>query len=140
MQTQLTGFRTLLNNGTNAIVRFWVEAGASYGHQSATANLVYRMARPVGADNLNFGYTGTIEIYYERADDLPKLQQLIPELLLHPPRINAATVQAILWAAAPGGDRQFRFLRRRAIHSRLPRQVQCSQLPAAAAVSVDSRR
>ena len=109
VQTQLTGFRTLLNNGTNAIVRFWVEAGASYGHQSATANLVYRMARPVGADNLNFGYTGTIEIYYERADDLPKLQQLIPELLLHPPRINAATVQAILWAAAPGATVNFGF-------------------------------
>jgi LysM repeat protein len=109
VQGQIAAFRTFLNGGGNTTIRFWVEAGASYGHQSATANLVYRMARPVGDGNQNFAYNGTMEIYYEEDGDLPKLRQLIPELLNQPPKINDATLTAIKYTARPGVAVNFGF-------------------------------
>ena len=79
---QLGSFRTGLADGSdaNSVVRLWVESGASYGHQASTVNIMYRFARAHQQDDLNLGYTGLIEIYYESDDDLPKLYDLIPEM------------------------------------------------------------
>src|ERR1700722_20242507 len=101
VQSQIALFRTFLNGGKNPVVRFWVEAGASYGHQSSTANLIYRLAKPIDPDGLCFGYGGIIQIYYENAGELVKLKELIPELNLGTPKINNATLTAILYTAKP---------------------------------------
>lgn len=102
VKNQLKEFGTFLNGGKNPLVRFWVEAGASYGHQASTSNLIYRIARPVDEQELlNFAYTGTIEIYYENDDELAKLKQLIPELNLQTPKINNATLTPIKYDSKP---------------------------------------
>src|ERR1700685_163519 len=101
---QVVAFREFLNGGDppdNPTVRMWAEAGDGYGCLASTANLVYRLARPADDQNLNFGYSGTIEIYYENADELAKLQELIPELLNEPAKIGEATLQAIQFDSAP---------------------------------------
>ena len=106
---QVVEFRTFLNSDQNPLVRLWVEAGASYGHQAATANFAYRIARPVDDKNMNFGYGGTIEIYYERDDELDKLKGLIPELNLPQPKINDATLLAIKYVSKPVAKVNFGF-------------------------------
>ena len=101
---QLNALRALLGDGqaANSTVRLWVESGSSYGHQASTVNVMYRIARPAGADGLNLGYTGTIEIYYESADDLQKLYQLIPQMAGQPEHaVGSATVKLIQYTTAP---------------------------------------
>lgn len=109
---QVVAFREFLNGGEppdNPTVRIWAEGGDGYGRQASTANLVYRLARPVDDQNLNFGYSGTIEIYYENADELAKLQELIPELLKDPAKIDEATLKAIQFDSAPADAVNFGF-------------------------------
>jgi LysM repeat protein len=82
IQQQIATLKQLLGDGqpAHSTVRMWVDSGASYGHQSSTASLMYRIARPVDAAGLNLGYAGTVEVYYETDADLAKLYTLVPEM------------------------------------------------------------
>ena len=67
IRAQITAFQQRLADGQpeHDVIRLWVESGSSYGHQSSTVNLLYRIAKPDTGDGLNLGYAGTIEVYYE---------------------------------------------------------------------------
>jgi len=93
------------------ISRLWVEAGSSYGHQSSSVNLLYRLVRPIDESNLNFGYNGIVEVYYEDKDgELNKLKQLIPELEGKDcGKINNAEVKLIKYTAPPSSIVNFGF-------------------------------
>lgn len=98
IDAQIKAFQTLINTDEDKYktIRLWVDAGASYGHQSSSVNVMYRLARPATDDNLTFGYTGTIELYYQEDDELAKLKDLIPELAGDGPyTVNDATIAPI---------------------------------------------
>src|ERR1700680_1418676 len=101
VQEQIKAFQEFVNGGKNPVVRFWVEAGEGFGQQSSTANLIYRLAKPIDEKGLYFGYAGTIQIYYKNADELAKLKDLIPELALEDPKIDEATLEAIEFSTTP---------------------------------------
>ncbi|SNR54837.1 hypothetical protein [Puniceibacterium sediminis] len=103
VHAQVAAFRTLINTDAPEFktIRLWVDDGASYGHQASTVNVMYRLVRPADDADLTFGYTGTVEVYYQSAAELTKLQELIPELAttVSGP-INGATVTLIAYDAA----------------------------------------
>jgi phage tail protein X len=67
-QAGIDAFRNYLNNGTNPVVRFYVDGTSGWGHQTSSALLIRNLCRPVGAAPPGFGYTGLIEAYL---DDRP---------------------------------------------------------------------
>ncbi|PWW00610.1 hypothetical protein DFR52_103818 [Hoeflea marina] len=98
IRTQIQAFQQLINRNEAKYktIRLWVDAGASYGHQSSSVNLMYRLARPATDANLTFGYTGRIELYYQEDEELDKLRDLIPELAGNAPyKVANATIVPI---------------------------------------------
>ena len=75
----VAAFRTLLQG--QPLIRLYVGTGGGIGNQSATVKLLRRLTEPVGAEGLTYGYTGTVEVYYENgADVLARIERCLPEL------------------------------------------------------------
>ncbi len=101
---QLDEFKKRLDDESdeNKVVRLWIEPDSAYGHQWSTVNIMYRLARPVGEQKLEFGYAGTIEVYYTGSAELAGLSALIPELGVKTSgKVDGATVKLIDFAQDP---------------------------------------
>jgi LysM repeat protein len=98
--TQVNAFRALLNQ--QGTIRMFCGTGGSFGNQAATVNLLRRLTTPHAADNLTYGFAGTIDVHYEGgAVTLAKLYSLMPELGGLPNgQINNATVNLIVYDPA----------------------------------------
>lgn len=110
IDTQIQQFRQLINGNDERYktIRLWVDAGASYGHQSSTVNVMYRLARQADATNLTFGYAGTIELYYSNDEEEAKLRELIPELAGDAPhKVEQATIVLVKQGTQPGTEVAF---------------------------------
>ncbi len=62
--------RTRLNTSDPKTLRVYVAGATGKGHQSSSINVIWRLARAPGADNLNFGFGGMIEALYEGGDEV----------------------------------------------------------------------
>jgi LysM repeat protein len=95
MAQSLEAFTRLLNGDGNTTIRMWVDGTPGSGHQTSTVGILRQL---VGAPP-GFGYTGLIEVYYNRANDtLAKLYMLLPELGNAPRgRVGNAQVDLIEW-------------------------------------------
>ena len=86
IERNLDAFIKYLNLPSRKI-RLFVDNGDNYGNQSASVNILRRFINPKTADNLNYGYKGTIEVYYENGSDsngvrvIDKLYELLPEMV-----------------------------------------------------------
>ena len=69
-KNQLADFRDYLNK--QPIIRCYLENPSGTGHLGSTVNLVFRMAETVDLEDLNFGYTGIIEVYYKGSETVKK--------------------------------------------------------------------
>jgi hypothetical protein len=93
-------FGAYLNGGENPRIRMWVDAAPGSGHQSSTIGILRQLANATGNDG--FGYSGIIDVYYQRGEDrdrtLPKLHSLLPELRdRNTGDVGLATVNLIEW-------------------------------------------
>ncbi|MBC9909724.1 hypothetical protein [Chitinophaga varians] len=98
--------------GKQAVIRCFVAGGPGYGHHSASVNIVRRICDSSAVNPLGCDYTGTVEIFVNIDEDIPKVLELIPELRNQATggRLNKATVTIkVLDDAPPATDVDFGF-------------------------------
>ncbi|SHL38756.1 hypothetical protein SAMN05444266_103162 [Chitinophaga jiangningensis] len=63
-----------------ATIRCFIPGGPNYGHYSAPVNIIRRFCGDQYDTPPGYDYRGTIEIYVNDNDDIPKIFELLPEL------------------------------------------------------------
>ncbi len=93
----LSSFRDTLKKEKK--IRLWVTKSPGYGHQSASIAILRQLANPLLSNG--FAYAGTIEVYYEEAETLPKIYKLLPELKNQPQgKVENAAVELYEWTSS----------------------------------------
>ncbi len=109
----IAALRVSLNASDPKTVRVYVAGASGSGHQGSSINLIWRLALPPGADNLNFGFSGLVEAYYVGGtrvrDQLRRAFSLGGTDNGPIPGSNGATVTLVDWANKAKPDTQLDF-------------------------------